>query len=613
MKRIIGFGAVAGLGFMAASALAAPQIAGPPGADPAKGEQIFNARCKSCHDPAVDRAPPKTQLAAFNGEVIINALKTGLMQPMAQGLSQNDIESVAVYLTGRSEIRSAYNNAEEGKNACPKGAKFNPAGPSWNGWSPDPQNSHMAAQTTINAVNVDRLKVKWAFAYQGGRYGQPSQVGNRIFTASSSGVAYALDRNTGCVAWSFSIPNGIRVTPSVGRMAKAPSGYAVYLGDYAHNVYALDANSGKVLWKTNIEPHPRAVLTGAPVLYQGMLYVPVSSWEETISGVANYECCTFRGSVAAVDANTGKIAWHTYVMPPAKPFKKNSAGTQMYGPAGGAIWSAPTIDPKRGQLYVTTGDSYTDLDANAADSVVAMDLKSGAIKWSHQMTAKDNFLVGCSPGRMGLNCPTPVGPDVDFGASAILRHLKDGRDLVLAGQKSGQVYAVNPDNGEIVWQTRIGQGSAGGGVEWGMSADNDNLYVGTADRGMPALTALRLSDGALLWQHRAPDAKCSFKTPRCSNGYAAPSSVANGVVLAPNQDGHIRAYETKTGKLVWDYDTAGRTYDTVNGVKGQHGGNLDGSGISLAGNMAVTMAGYSGASSAGGPDNVLLAFTVDGK
>ena len=534
--------------------------------------------------------------------MIIEALKTGKMQAMASGLSDDDIAAVAVFITGQA-ADAKFNLADEAKNACPAGAKFDPAGPSWNGWSPDKQNTRVAVGTTINAANTPKLKVKWAFGYQGGRYGQPTVVGNRVFVTSSSGQVYALDKATGCVAWAYKARGAVRVTVSVGKNPKATSGWAAYFGDMNRNQVAVDAASGKELWVTNIDPGPRGILTGAPTLWGDTLYVPLSSFEEGVAGLAAYECCKQRGAVAALDIATGKIKWKSYAITTAPaPFKKNAAGTQMYGPAGGAIWSSPTIDPKRGVLYVATGDSYTDVEENGSDAVEAMDLKTGKIRWAHQMTALDHFLVGCPPQRPGPNCPTPNGPDFDFGSSPILKHLAGGKDILLAGQKSGQVYGLNPDDGSFVWQTRIGKGSALGGVEWGMSADDANLYVGIADRGMPTLSALRLTDGALIWRHRAPEpAKCSF-SGRCGNGYSGPSTLAGGVLFGVNQDGHIRAFEAKTGKLIWDYDTAGTHYDTVNGVKNQRGGNLDATGIAFAGGMGFIMAGFNGASGSSGPD-----------
>jgi polyvinyl alcohol dehydrogenase (cytochrome) len=579
----------------------------------AHGEELFNQRCKGCHMPPVEHAPSRAELAAQFPNVIAEALKTGKMQAMAAGLSETDIGAIAAFVTGQSPD-ARFDVASEAKNACPTGAKFNPAGPSWNGWSPDKQNTRVAASTTINAANASKLAVKWAFAYQGGRYGQPTVVGNRVFVTSSSGQVYALDKATGCVAWAYKARGSVRVTVSVGRNPRAASGWAAYFGDMGRNQVAVDADTGKELWSVNIDPGPRGILTGAPTLWGDTLYVPLSSFEEGVAGLAAYECCKQRGAVAAIDTATGKIKWKSYTIPTAPaPFKKNAAGTQMYGPAGAAVWSSPTIDPRRGVLYVATGDSYTDVEEHYSDAVEAMDLKTGKIKWAHQMTELDHFLVGCPPQKPGANCPTPNGPDFDFGSSPILKHLKTGKDILLAGQKSGQVYGLNPDDGTIVWQTRVGKGSALGGVEWGMAADDAHLYVGIADRGMPTLSAFRLTDGALVWRHRAPEpARCSFEG-RCGNGYSGPPSLANGALFGVNQDGHVRAFEAKTGKLLWDYDTAGRRYETVNGVKNQRGGNLDATGITFAGPMAFLMAGFNGASGSSGPDNVLLAFSVDGK
>lgn len=585
----------------------------------AHGDDLFSQRCKSCHMPPVEHAPSRSELAAQFPNVIVDALKTGKMQAMAAGLSDTDIGAIASWVTGQAPD-AKFDLAGESRNTCPAGAKFNPAGPSWNGWSPDKQNTRVASSTTINAANAGKLAVKWAFAYQGGRYGQPTVVGNRVFVTSSSGQVYALDKQTGCVAWAYKARGSVRVTVSVGRNPKAKSGWAAYFGDMSRNQVAVDANTGQELWRVLIDTGGRGILTGAPALWGDTLYVPLSSFEEGVAGLAAYECCKQRGAVAAIDTATGKIKWKSYAIPTAPaPFKTNAAGTQMYGPAGAAIWSSPTIDPKRGVLYVATGDSYTDVEEHYSDAVEAMDLKTGKIKWAHQMTELDHFLVGCPQQKPGVNCPTPNGPDFDFGASPILKHFpakkggKNGKDMLFAGQKSGQVYGLNPDNGTILWQTRIGKGSALGGVEWGMAADDDNLYVGIADRGQPTLSALRLTDGALIWRHRAPEpAKCSF-AGRCGNGYSGPPSLANGVLFGVNQDGHVRAFEAKTGKPVWDYDTAGRRYETVNGVKNQRGGNLDSNGIVFAGSMAFLMAGFNGASGSSGPDNVLLAFSPDGK
>ena len=628
MKRsvVVALAALIGLGAVASAAAQPPPAAGraggaPPGrggaeaqtnAQATHGEQVFSARCKSCHEPAIDRAPNRAALAGRWADEVIAALKTGMMQPMAAGMTDADITDVSVFLTGQ-QPGVKFDVAAESKNKCAASNRFNPKGPSYNGWSPSNSNNRIASSSTVTAAQAPKLKVKWSFAYQGGRYGEPTVIGNRVFITSSSGMNYALDRDTGCVAWSFSTaPAGVRVTVTAAPDPKAASGWAIYFGDYGKVVHALDANSGKELWKTKIDDHPRTVLTGAPVVYKDRLYVPVSSWEETVASLSAYECCTARGAVAALDRKTGKLLWKTFTLPEPKPFKKNAGGAQMFGPAGGAIWSAPTIDAKRNLLYVATGDSYTDIVKPGSDSIMAMDLDTGKVKWIKQVNDEDNFLMGCFGAKPAANCPSKGGPDFDFGASPILAKVK-GKDVVFVGQKSGEVYAMDPDaDGKILWQTRIGRGGALGGVEWGMAADAANLYVAVNQGGMPSLTALRLEDGAMIWQKRAPDPKCSY-AGRCGNGYSSPPTLANGVLYGPNQDGHIRAFEAKTGKPVWDFDTAAQKYDTVNGVKNQRGGNLDGTGLAMAGGMGFIVAGFNGASSTSGPDNVVLAFSIDGK
>ena len=594
----------------------------------ARGQELFRQRCANCHEPAIDRAPGRGQLAALWGNDVVKVLKQGSMQTMAAGLSDADINAIAQFLTGRAP-EATFDLSKEASNPCPANNRFRPAGPAWNGWSPDKSNNRIAEKTSITAANAPRLKVKWAFAYQGARYGQPTQFGNRVFITSSSGRNYALDRETGCIAWKFDSKTSVRVTVSVGRNALAKSGYAAYFGDFDRNVYALDAGSGEKLWEVNVDNQPRGILTGAPTLYNDVLYVPVSSLEEFTGSTPVYGCCRARGSVVAVDVKTGRVKWKSYAIPiePA-PFKRNMIGTQMYGPAGAAIWNSPTIDPKRKVLYVTTGDSYTDVREDYSDGIVAMSLETGNIVWHKQMTAGDSFMVGCGANTSGqANCPTANGPDHDFGASAILVTRSDGKEILVIGQKSGQVYALDPDKqGEKLWEKRIGMGSALGGIEWGMAADRTHVYVavnqGAESAGVTigpgrSLTALRLTDGEKVWQHLAPSGPgvCTWSATQCRSpgGYSGPPSLANGVLYGVNIDGHIRAFTVGDGKMIWDFNTGAQRYQTVNGVKDQRGGNLDATGVTFAGNMAFVMAGFSSFSSSAPPDNVLLAFSVDGK
>jgi polyvinyl alcohol dehydrogenase (cytochrome) len=580
----------------------------------ARGATLFKARCASCHDPAVDRAPPKMALARRFPDDIATALKTGVMQPMAADLSDEDIKSIATYLGADGMTEQAADPP-----ACAATPKFTLTGPGWNGWSIDAHNSRYQADPGLSAADVPRLKVKWSMTYTGGRYGQPTIVGGRLFLTSSSSRVYALDAKTGCMHWRFDADAGVRTTPVIGQLKGAsPSGYLMFFGDFQRSVYALDAATGKLQWKVNVEGHPRATLTGAPVLHKGMLYVPLSSWEETAGGIGSYGCCTARGGLAALDARTGRVVWKTYTIEQEPhPTVKNSSGTQMFGPAGAAVWSAPTIDAKRGVVYVGTGDTYTDVKENGSDAIVAIDLASGKVKWRNQVTENDSFLMGCY--RAGtVNCPTVIGPDHDFGASPILFTLPSGKDIILAGQKSGVVFGMDPDqDGKTLWRNKVGNGGALGGIEWGMAADLKRLYVAVADigapppKGKPGLSALDPATGNQIWYTAAPKVPCNY-SGRCLLGQSAAPSVIPGLVLSTTIDGHLRAYGAGDGKIVWDFDTAGQKYQTINGVKDQGGGSLDVAGPTVAGGMMYLISGYAGALG-GAPDNVLLVFSVDGK
>jgi polyvinyl alcohol dehydrogenase (cytochrome) len=584
----------------------------------ARGANIFQTACANCHEPAVGRAPNHEQLAVLTPERVVEALTSGTMNPMAAGLSDADIRAVATYLTGRQPIASSATAADP--PPCPKPATFSNDDAGWNGWSTDPRNWRFQPDPGLAPSDIPRLKVKWAFSYVGGKYGQPTIMGGRLFLTSVSGAVYSLDGKRGCMFWRFTQSTPSRTTVSVGPAPSiAPSGYAAYFGDLSANMYAVDAASGALLWKTRVDPHPRSVLTGAPVLFKDRLYVPVSSWEEGVASIAQYSCCTFRGSVVALDTATGRIVWMALAIdqPPA-PTKKNNAGTQMYGPAGAAVWSAPTIDGKRNRIYFATGNSYTDAVEDGSDAVITVDLASGEIIWRRQLIQGDNDLSGCTRGRQLVNCPTALGHDYDFGASPILLTLATGKDVLLAGQKSGTVFGIDPDTGDVLWRTQVGVGGFLGGVEWGMASDGARLYVANADvltteNGRPGLFALDPATGKDLWYTPSPRVGCHWtgRMP-CFNAQSAAPSAIPGVIFAGSTDGHERAYTSADGNMLWDLDTAGRTYRTINGLSDQTGGPIDVSSGTIADGMLFLISGYLG-NLGGGSNNVLLAFSVDGR
>jgi polyvinyl alcohol dehydrogenase (cytochrome) len=568
-----------------------------------------------CHDKPTGRIPPRAQIVKRSNEDIIQSLTTGSMKQWAEGFSAAQISALASYLTGKQAGSIAQPGMNQ--NMCKE-----PAGPIslkeplWNGWGRDLDNTHYQPKPGIKPEDVPRLKVKWAWTHPGPMAtGQPTIIGNRLFVTTEAGQLFSLNAQTGCTYWNVNTGAGLRSSVSLGPLpVGSKAKFAIYFGDQKSNVTALDAETGELLWKTKVEDHLMARITGSPVLYRDRLYVPVSSVEEVTGRDAKYPCCKFRGSLVSLDAYTGKLLWKSFtVQEEPKPFKINSAGTQMYGPAGGAIWSAPTLDLKRKVIYVATGNSYTDVPTGHSDAIIAFDMETGKLKWVNQVTPKDNFLVGCRQPGVG-NCPEDAGPDYDFGSSPVIRSLPGGKQIILAGQKSGVIYALDPDRqGKVLWQQRLGAGGALGGIEWGFAVDEKNVYVPMADVSgpgrKPGITALSFATGATLWNVPAPPINCSWGTTRCNNSQSAAVSVIPGVVFSGSVDGHLRAYSAANGVIVWDVDTA-PPIATVNGGPTK-GGALDGGGPTIANGILYTNSGYG--KIVGQPGNLLLAFSVDGK
>jgi polyvinyl alcohol dehydrogenase (cytochrome) len=549
---------------------------------------------------------------------------------MASRLSAAERHAVAEFVTGKS-FGKALETAPKSQAMCGNapGTLNDPAAwPMWNGWGASLANTRFqeASAAGLTAAEVPRLKLKWAFGFPGdsGASAQPAIAGGRVYVGSQGGKVYSLRADSGCVEWWFEAPVSVRSAVVLGRVeTESGPSFAAFFGDTGGVVYAVAAATGKLLWKTKVESNPAARITGSPVFYAGRLYVPVSSSEEGFATMPDYECCRFRGSVVALDALTGKQVWKTYtVNQEARPTTKNKNGIQQWGPSGAAIWSTPTIDAKKNALYVTTGDNYSHPSTETSDAFLAMDLDSGKILWSRQMTSSDVWNSAC---RMidKTNCPESSGPDFDFGASPALVTLSDGRRALVAGQKSAVVYAIDPDKGgEVIWQTRIGKGGSLGGIEWGSAADQSNVYVGLSDIGRIVLPnsfstdadpkqgggmfALSLATGERAWY--TPPAGCGDRK-RCSPAQSAAISAIPGVAFSGSLDGHLRAYSAKDGALLWDFDTVG-SYKTVNREEAR-GGSLDGGGPAIGGGMLFTNSGYG--IWGGMPGNVLLAFSVDGK
>lgn len=572
---------------------------------------LFAAHCKSCHQEGnVTRAPLPETMKSKQPAYILAALETGSMRPQAMHLSSEQKLLLANYLGSAEGAKVSMTGF------CSAGTPALTDSTFWNGWGVDVKNSRFqpADQAKLTLADLPKLKLKWAFGFPQAisAFGQPSLVGGKLYLGSENGTIYALNAKTGCIYWTFKAPAVVRTAITIA--GTTHNRYVAYLGDNQANVYALDAETGKQLWKTKVDEHRLARVTGSPKLYEDRIYVPVSSVEEVSPGNPKYECCTFRGSVVALDVETGKVAWKTFMVPDEPtPRKKNSAGTQLYGPSGAAVWMSPTIDLKRKALYIGTGNGYSDPDTIYSDSIQALELKTGKRLWVKQFTKGDGWNFACiNPNKS--SCPDVSGPDVDFGASPILVTTLAGKDLLIVGQKSGVVHALDPDaSGAIQWQTRIGKGGSLGGIQWGMAADKSKLYAALSDwtPGKPELEgglfALEIETGEKVWHTPAPLPDCKG-IPNCSAAQMSPVTAMAGVIFSGSMDGHLRAYDSDSGKTVWDFDTR-KEFQTVNGVKAKGGSLGGGAGQIVVGGMLFVSSGYG--SLAGMPGNVLLAFDVN--
>jgi polyvinyl alcohol dehydrogenase (cytochrome) len=585
-------------------------------AAPVSGEAVYKQRCAACHDTGAARTPRREALQQMTAARIRRTLDFGAMMTIAYPMRQVEREAVANYL------------GKPGGEAGPKPEAFcadrtvrigDLSRHAWNGWSPARDNTRFvpADLAGLTAGDVPRLKLKWAFGFEGdiSAFGQPTVVGDQMFVGSAGGVVHALRTSTGCLQWVFQangpIRSGIVVAPVDGR-------HVLLFGDLTGWFYALDAADGKLIWSKRPEVHEAVRLSAPPVVYNGLVLIPVASWEETRSLNAEYPCCTFRGSITALRLRDGSEAWKTFTVPRRGEVNgKTSVGTPTIGPSGVGVWASPTIDMRRGRMYITTGNNYSTPPTDTSDAVMALDLNTGAIVWTRQALANDVYNSACasSPTR-GPSCPEENGPDHDFGSPALLVRTAGGRELLLAGQKSGVVWAFDPDkNGEVVWQTRVGKGGINGGVQWGMASDGELVFAQTSDAAITrtatarvldpktggGLSALRVVDGSRAWYAEPPACK---QVANCSPAQSAALTAIPGVVFSGSMDGHLRAYSAREGKVIWEFDTV-REYKTVNGVTAK-GGAIDGPGAIVVNGMVFVNSGYTRQGGMAG--NVLLAF-----
>lgn len=577
------------------------------------GEALFDENCASCHNGRVSKAPPITLLQIMSSSSILDSLEHGVMEAQSAHLSRAEKQSVVSYLTG---------DAGETEHPTPKQCEGDAlafdysAQPDAETWGVDLGNSRFYDDsiTNINASNIAELELKWAFAFPDAirARSQPATAAGALFLGSQDGTVYSLDQQTGCVRWTFKTIAEVRTGIIVAPWGEDNLSLS-YFGDLIGNVYAVNTFTGELVWRDRPDDHPSLTLTASPVLHNDRLIVPLSALEVTEAADPTYACCTFRGGVAVYDAQAGEKLWTGYTIDETPvEVSKNDVGTPIIAPSGAPVWGAPSIDAARGLIYVGTGENYSSPAGDTSDAIIALSIVDGSIVWVQQTTAGDAWNMGCEAENKS-NCPPENGPDYDFGAATILARHSNGKQYLLAGQKSGDVFALDPDEkGKIVWQKKLGRGGIQGGVHFGMTVAGDTLYVPMSDFdggprwpgiAKPGMYGLDFASGEVHWYTPADDV-CEGRE-FCQPGLSAAASAIPGAAVGGAMDGHLRAYDQKTGQVIWDYDAV-REYESLSGAKAMGGSFGGASGPVFKDSMMYVNSGYGIYFHM--PGNVLLAF-----
>ncbi len=583
------------------------------------GYKFYQENCATCHNGSVEEAPTKAALKKLSVDAIEAALTDGIMQSQAAHLSPSQRMEIAKFL-GKVPLvaldDSYYCNnrllkpaeSVSNQNKLPVGNTSN--------WGFGLTNERMITNTTITKDNVSQLELDWIFAVPNvaRARSQPAIYGDTIYMGGADASIKAIDAQHGCLNWQFPVEAEVRIaiTADVDEYGNAAR---LYFGDLSGNIYGFDVRAQEILWSFKAVPHPASTITGSPILHEDTVYFPVSSLEIVLAANESYQCCTFRGAVVAVDKVTGRVKWTAYTTDKPALVGENKIGIPRYGPSGAPIWSSPTIDTKRGLLYVGTGENYSRPVTQTSDAIIALSLQTGAREWVQQVTLDDAWNASCGRASQA-NCPENPGPDFDFGAPPILTVDADGREIIVAGQKSGRVYAFDPDNaGQMLWQKQVGRGGIMGGVHWGMATDQKRLYVPISDTSVyqrdahkPAksgLHAVEINTGEAIWSTLTPD-NCGDAKWRCSPGLSAAATVIPGVVFSGGLDGVMRAFDAETGRILWSFNSFIKFGD-IHGVDA-FGGSFDSDGPVILGDRLYITSGYDKWGLQ--PGNVLLSFKI---
>ena len=563
---------------------------------------------------------------------IARAVEFGIMMQQAAHLDADERLAIAKYLSSHSsEVRDEWIASQMCTTDEP--IDVEPGGE--DNWGYGNQNRRaVESGVAISRENVGALELQWSIAIPGATEmrSQPVVADGVLFLGTANGNVLAIDQESGCVNWRFSADSTIR---SSLNLDKTGDGVAtLFFADDLGTVYAITADEGRLRWKKSLRWFPVTVISGSLAFHDDRLYVPISTFETALAGVDIYPCCRSHGGVVAIDTNDGSVIWEYHTTPNAMKIGTTSAGTDIWGPSGAAVWTTPAIDTKRGLLYIGTAENMSPPATHNSDSVIAIEMATGEVDWVFQALAGDIWNAACHTG--GANCPEDAGPDFDFGGGITLTRDSSGRDIVVAGQKSGHVFALDPDTkGSVIWQKRLSMGTTLGGVHWGVATSGDTIWATVADPPQqrqgyvprPGIHALRLRDGATRWSLPV-ERGCEFNPadlpgfgltamrqvgpadpwPACSffYGHSAAPLYANGLIYAGALDGKLRIIDAATGEVVRIIET-NRAFDSTNGIEG-HGGAIDLSGVVVDEDRLFVYSGYGMFGQM--PGNMLLAYKL---
>lgn len=617
----------------------APPVVAPPAPTPVvlahPGEAIYKASCAACHDNTeTTRAPSRDNLKGMSFQFVNYALTQGKMKDIGAGLTAEQRAQVVSFVTGGRDPSQV--TADWAKDIMCTGARAavdleGPDAATSTHFGYDANNTRKltAKQAGLTTAQMGNMELAWAIAFPDSTTmrSQGAVVGKNLFyPATDVGKVYAfdLDGEKPCVQWVYTTPGGAPLRTSVAYGVLADGTPLLVFSGLDSTVHAVDPRTGKALWTKPVGSYSYSMTTGTPSILKDRVIVPVAQFEIMVAADNKYECCTNHGYVLSLDPKTGAQQWRYDTMPEATKVRDRGDGQPLLGPSGAPIWNSPVVDEKRGLIFFGTGESNSPPAHKNTNAIIAINLKDGKEKWSFHATPSDIFNSGCGlkSNPKLLNCtsaPETVFRDVDFGASVILGKSSDGKDLLYAGQKSGSVWAFNPDTGKVVWRKALGTGSPLGGVHWGIAYDDNTLFAPISIVGVPipgewdgdpsikpGLYALDGKTGKIKWQFNPEPPAGSTPNPRGFAGgrFSTAPAVIDGAVVAAALDGTLFVIDKKTGKLLWSYKTA-QEYEGVNGVKGK-GGAIDSNSITAANGLLLVNSGYGMFGQAGG--NVLLAF-----